>query len=183
MLDEPPCRDKLKHEIGVGLSPKYLALGDVSYLAAGKLHLKLIALLDFISLGAFEEREADVDGVPEEDAGEALGDDAGYARRLDGDGGMLPRGAAAEVGGGDDDVAFFHLSGKFAIYALHTMTRQLPRLRYIEIASGDDGIGINVGPVFVGFALKVQALSPLDCSSGRLFSSAQKMEQMLKLFI
>ena len=153
MFDEPSCRNKLQHEIGVGRSLKYFVLGDVSDLATGKLHLQDVPCFGLIGgLGALEEGEADVDRVAEEDAGEALGDDAGDARSLDGDGGMLPRRAAAKVGVGDDDVALFDLLGKFAIYPLHAVLCQLPGLGEGEIDAGDDDIGINVGAEFMDFA-------------------------------
>lgn len=55
----------------------------------------------FAGFLAFQNGEADVDGIPVEDPGKGLGDDTGDPRLFDGDGGVLPRGAAAEVESSD----------------------------------------------------------------------------------
>ena len=42
------------------------------------------------------------------------------------------------------------------------MLRQLPRVGDVQIAGGDDLVGIDVGAIFVDFALKLQPVSPFS---------------------
>ena len=66
--------------------------------AGGKINRYLVAVCNLRRrFGAFQNREADVDGVAVEDTGKALGNHAVNAGGLDGNGGMLAGRTAAEV--------------------------------------------------------------------------------------
>ena len=94
--------------------------------AAVEVDLHLVAVLDgFGGLGAFDDRKADVDGVPVKDAGEGLCDHTAYAGAFDGERRMLSRRTAAEVFLADDDVALLYLMDEFLVDVLHAVLCQL----------------------------------------------------------
>jgi hypothetical protein len=71
-------------------------------------------------------------------------------------GGVLPRGAAAEVGAGHDDIPRLHSGYEIRVGALQAVLGQLRRVGEGEIGAGDDYICIHIGPVFMDFAFKFQ---------------------------
>ena len=98
-------------------------------------------------LGALEDGQAHVDRVAVEDAREALGDHAGDAGGLDGHGGVLAAGAAAEVLVGDHDVAGLHAAHERGVKILEAVLGELGRVRRVEVARRNDHVGVDVAPV------------------------------------
>src|SRR5699024_2064734 len=90
----------------------------------------------------------DVDGVAVENPGEAGRDDAGRAAGLDGHGGVLPGGAAAEVPAADDDVAGLDRGGVACVNVLHAVLGQLLGRGGVQVPGGDDDVGIHIVAVF-----------------------------------
>ena len=85
-------------KIGEGLRLKALARRLVGDHAFGEVAAHRIARFDaFHRLGTFQNGQPDVDGVAVENACEGIRNDERNAARLDRDGGVLARGAAAEV--------------------------------------------------------------------------------------
>ncbi len=86
----------MKGREGLGLIG--LALGHVGDDADVEVHAHLVAVVDAVAGGGtLQNGQTDVDGVAVENPGKAGGDDAGDAGGLDGQGRVLPGGAAAEV--------------------------------------------------------------------------------------
>ena len=107
-----------------------------------------VALRDRVAgLGAFHDGEADVDGVAVEDAREALRDDHADARRLDSHRGVLARAAAAEVLVRHDDVAGARAADEAGVEVLQAVPGELCRVRGVEVAGGDDDVGVDVTPI------------------------------------
>ena len=80
--------------------------GEIFNQAGIEIHLDLIAVPNIPGgLVAFQNRQADVDGVAIENPGKGGGDDAGDAAGFDGDGSVFPGRAAAEILVRDHDVA------------------------------------------------------------------------------
>ena len=77
-----------------------------------------------------------------------FGNDAADAGCLDGNGGMLTRGAAAEVLTAHHDVPSLDAGNKALVDVLHAVARQLGCALGVQIAGGDNDIGINVIAVF-----------------------------------
>ena len=73
-----------------------------------EIYLDFIAVLNLPGcLGTLNDGQSDVNGIAVEDSGEGLCDDTADTCSLDGDGGMLSGGAAAEVFLRYDDVTLF----------------------------------------------------------------------------
>src|SRR2546429_5636813 len=97
---------QLVHELRKGLAAILVALDEVADDAFFEVDLQLVALLDpFRSLRRLQDRVAHVDRVAKEDAREGVRDHERDAGAPDRDGSDLARGAAAEVGAADEDVA------------------------------------------------------------------------------
>ena len=164
-VDEPARVDDALDEGREGLRLKFLARRLVADDAEGKIAGDRVAFLDrFDGFGAFEDREPDVDGIAVEDAREGVGDDEGDAARLDGDGRVLARRAAAEVVFGDDDVALLHLVHEVLVDVLHAVEGELFGGRGVEIARGDDDVGIDVAAEFMHGALHFHVILPPEGS-------------------
>ena len=87
--------------------------------AGRKINRYLVAVCNLRRrFGAFQNREADVDGVAVENAREARRNDAGDAARADGNRRMFAGGAAAEVRTADDDVPRLPLLRKGCVNVL-----------------------------------------------------------------
>ena len=95
---------------------------------------------------ADHDRQAGVDGVAVEDAGERGGHDARHAGRLDGHRRVLARAAAAEVLGGDDDVARLHALDEPGVDVLHAVGAELGGVARVQVARRDDDVGVDVAP-------------------------------------
>ena len=81
MLDKPAGGNKLTHKIRVGFGGESLAAIQVIDSAGGQINLNLVAGFNIVNcLLAFEQREADIYGISEEDAGECFGYYAGNTR-------------------------------------------------------------------------------------------------------
>ena len=114
-----------------------------------EVHLYLVALGDGLcGLRCLDDREADVQRVPIEDAREALGDDTADAAGLKHLRCVLTGGAAAEVLATDDDVACIKLLQEVLVDVLHRVARQLLLILNREISSRDDDIRIDIVAIF-----------------------------------
>src|SRR5699024_7061874 len=90
--------DDLLHKFRESLSFEFGAFCKIVDHAGIKIHLHFIAVLDpFACRRAFDDREPDIDGIAVKNPCESLRDHTAHPRRLDGDGRMLPGGAAAEI--------------------------------------------------------------------------------------
>src|SRR5205085_11556384 len=139
---EAPRLDDVAHEVGERHRRGGDVLRDVADDAAGQVDVDHVALLgDLHDLPALHDRQPDVDGVAEEDPGERRGDDAGDPAGPDGDGGVLPGGAGAEVLVGHDDVARAHPQGGGGVEVLQAVLRQLGGVGGVEVAGRDDDVG------------------------------------------
>lgn len=108
IVDQSLCGNDLLHELGECLSLEALAGGEIFDHAGIEVYLDFIAIVDLAGcLWTLNDGQPDIDGIAVEDSGKGLGDDAADACRLDGDGGMLSGGAAAEVFLRYDNVTFF----------------------------------------------------------------------------
>ena len=127
-----------------------LSLGLIDDLAGLKIYGYLVARLDaFCSLGALHNGQTDVDAVAVEDPCEAGGDHHGNAAGLDGNGRMLPGGAAAKVPVRHHNVSGLNSSGKLRIDVLHAVGRQRLMVRLIEVTGRDNHIRIHVGAILM----------------------------------
>ena len=72
--------------------------------------------------------KADVNGIPVEDTGKCLRDNAAHSRALDGQRRMFPGRTAAKILVGHNDVPLLDLIYKFLVNILHTMFSQLVAL-------------------------------------------------------
>ena len=61
---------------------------------------------------------------------------------------MLPAGAAAEVLAPHHDVARLHPGDEGLVNVLHAVVRQLPGILGVQVAGGDDDVGVDVVTVF-----------------------------------
>ena len=87
---------------------EFLAVGDITDDAVVQICFHRVALADSVhSFRTLYDRQTDVDRVPVEDAGKALGNDQSNAAFFDCDRGMLTGRTAAEVFAADHDVAVF----------------------------------------------------------------------------
>lgn len=144
-----------------GLRLEGISSGQVGNDAGGEVHTQLIAGANLLHrFVTFQDGKADIDGVAVENAGEAGGDDTGNAGRLDGDGGVFPGGAAAEVLLGHNDVAGLHFGDKVFVDVLHAVGRQLFVGRGVEIPGGDNYVGIHIVAVFMDKALNLHIDAP-----------------------
>lgn len=108
IVDQSLCGNDLLHELGECLSLEVLAGGEIFDHAGIEVDLDFIAIVDLAGcLWTLNDGQPDIDGIAVEDSCESLSDDAADACRLDGDGGMLSGGAAAEVFLRYDNVTFF----------------------------------------------------------------------------
>ena len=115
LAEQSAARDDRAYFGREGGNGVFLALGEVFYGAARKVHFHFVAVLRFrCGGGAFENGQTDIYAVTEEYAREVAGYDAGDAARLNGDGGVLAGGAAAEVLFGDYEVTRFDLADEVA---------------------------------------------------------------------
>ena len=62
---------------------------------------------------------------------------------------MLAGRATAEVSGGNDDVTGLDPADEVRVNILHAVSGEFRRCGDVEVAGGDNGIGINVSAVFV----------------------------------
>ena len=98
VLHEPAGLDEPLHEGWDRPGAVGLPAGQVLDFPVDQVDGEPVAFLQFLrGIDRLEERQPDVEGVAVENPGEALRDDDGDAGSLDGDGGVLPGGAAAEV--------------------------------------------------------------------------------------
>ena len=165
-VDQTALLNDVLDELGEGLRLIGLACGLVGDNARIEVDGNGVAVLDFLCrLVALEDRETDVDRVAVEDAREGGGDDAGNAARLDRDGRVLTRGAAAEVFLGDHDVALLHLVDELRVDILHAVCRKLLMGGGVEVSRGDDNVGVDVVAEFMYSAFCVHnhiLLKPLQ---------------------
>ena len=92
---------------------EFLAGGDIANDAVVQICFHRVALADSVhSFRTLHNCQTDVDRVPVEDAGKALGNDQRNAAFLDCDRGMLTGRTAAEVFAADHDVARLHAAGE-----------------------------------------------------------------------
>ena len=127
------------------MSLKHALPGPVGDAAGGRVDFHMIPGSGLGGgLGAFQDGESDVDRVAEEDPGEGRSDHGAYARRPNGDRGMLPRGAASEVFAGHDDIARLHPAGKRGVNVLHAVAAQFPGIRCVQVSGGYDPIRVDV---------------------------------------
>src|SRR4051812_11234266 len=125
------------------LARKRLTAGAVLHLAALQMHFELVTLVDSPGLCANDGRQAKIDGVAVEQAGERLGDQSGYAQMLERFGRLLARGAGAEVAACDEDVSRLHLSRKGGRHRLQAMARDLLDAE-LHVAPGRDEVRVDV---------------------------------------
>ena len=145
IVDQSLCGNDLLHELGECLSLEALAGGEIFDHAGIEVYLDFIAIVDLAGcLWTLNDGQPDIDGIAVEDSGKGLGDDAADACRLDGDGGMLSGGAAAEVFLRYDNVTFFHIFDKVLVNILHAVSRQFCWVGRIQVSCGNDNICIHV---------------------------------------
>src|SRR5699024_477711 len=117
---------------------------------------------------ALQDGQADVDAVAVEDAGKALGDDHRDAAGLDAQGGVLPAGAAAKVPAAHHHVPGLHPCDKVLVDVLHAVGGQLFGVLGVQVAGGDDDVGIDVVRVFENVSFRVHdSAPPLKRCAGR----------------
>ena len=114
-------------------------------------------LISAAASGALENGQAHVKGVAVEDPGEAPGDHPGDARGLQGDGGVLPGGAAAEILPGHDEIPRLHLIDKLRVRVLHGVFGQLHGVGGVEIPGRNDLVGVDVVAEFVHLPFEFHA--------------------------
>ena len=157
--DEAGCFAK---EGGIAIPGRFIGDG-----AGRKINRYLVAVCNLRRrFGAFQNREADVDGVAVENAREARRNDAGDAARADGNRRMFAGGTAAEVRAADDDVPRLHLLRKGCVNVLHAVLRKLIGRGGVQVARGDNHIRIHVVAVFVNLAAGHVTAPPLQRRSG-----------------
>ena len=149
---------QFEHEVRNWLCLECKAFGGVHDLTSRELDLKYISGIRLIdSLHTFQYGQANVQRVAVEDTGEASGDNATHTRCLDGKRCVFTGGATAEVGVSDYYIARLHPVDELTVDVLHAVTRQLIRVRHVEIARRDDDIGIDISAELVYLASQFQA--------------------------
>ena len=129
VIDQSACSDNLLHERRERRSLEGLAGGFISDHAGVKVDGNHIALVDGLAGGgAFQNGQADVDGVAVEDTGKALGNHAVNAGGLDGNGGMLAGRTAAEVFIRNNDIAGLYVFDEILVNILHAVLCKLCRI-------------------------------------------------------
>src|SRR5699024_6897469 len=117
------------HEFRESLSLELCPFGQIVNHAAVKINFNLVPILDaFGCLRTFDDGKPDIDRIPVKDSRKGFRDDTAYPCRLDGDGGMFPGGAAAEVLLCHDDIPFVYLMDELLINVLHAMGGKLCRI-------------------------------------------------------
>src|SRR5512133_3532049 len=110
VLNEAAVGPNLAHDLGQRRNTGARALGLVQHGPFGEVHFKLIAFADSVRVHD-DYREADVNGIAEENARETLGDDGAYARQFDDRRRVLTARSLAEVPAADHEVPLLHLPG------------------------------------------------------------------------
>ena len=111
---------------GKGCAEKVLPVVTFSNGARVRVDDEFVAIVDAVDrFRRLHDRQTRIDRVAIEDAREALRDDHGHARRLDGDRSVLARRAAAEVLLGNEDVARLHLADEPCVEILHAVLGKL----------------------------------------------------------
>src|SRR5690606_13854442 len=95
-------------------------------------------------VGDLEQRQADVDGVAEEDARERPSKHDRDARGGDGEGRLLAAGAAAEVLAGHQHVALPQAGDELRVVVLQQVDSQLRGVERLRVLAGDDAVGVYV---------------------------------------
>ena len=108
----------------------------------------------------FQNGQADVDGIPIEDSGEALGDDAAGTAGLDDQRGVLPGRAAAEVPARHHHISGLYLTDILRVDILHAVLGKLLGIGGIQVPGGDDHIRIHIVRVFVNGSFGLHISSP-----------------------
>src|SRR5688572_23603990 len=90
-----------------------------------EIDLEPVAVADAFRFGAHQRRQAEVERVAVEQAGERFGDQRGHAELLERPGRLFARGPRAKVAAGDHDVAGFHLFCEFGKNRLEAMLRDV----------------------------------------------------------
>ena len=128
---------------------EFLAGGDIANDAVVQICFHRVALADSVySLRTLHDRQTDVDRVPVEDAGKALGNDHRDAGGLDAQRCVLTGGAAAEVPTAHHDVAVLDVVDEVLVNVLHAVAGQLSGILRVQVAGRDDDVGIHVIRVF-----------------------------------
>src|SRR5574341_1496715 len=152
-----PVNDALQ-ESGERLGAVGFAAREIADRAGGRFHFDLIPLGDAVhGRCAFQDRQADVNRVAEEDARKRLGDDGGHAGGFDADRRDLARRAAPEVRLGDDHVAALHLPDERRVSVFHAMLGQFARVGGVAVPGRDNGVRVNVLAELPGFAANARA--------------------------
>ena len=78
-------------------------------------------------------------------------------------GGVFPGGAAAEVDPGHHHISGLHFVNEVLVDVLHAVGGQLLVVRGVQIAGGDDHVGVHVVPVFMDGSLYVHVQTSFSC--------------------
>ena len=153
ILDQPPVGDNVEE-----------ILGDCSNLEA--LSVDGNCLLFYINgndIPAFayilnavtgQEENAAVEGVAEEDTGEALGDDASYAVMGEHGCSLFTGRTAAEVGSGNEDISRLNGGAEFRFEKLEGILLHFLNSGDGASLAGDYSISVNIVSEFPDFAVK-----------------------------
>ena len=107
------------HKFRERLAGERLPGGLIGNHARIKIHLYLIPRLDgFGSLRAFQDRQADINGIPEKDPGKGFCNNAANPRALKSQRRVLPGRSAAEIFVRHHNIPFLHLFYKFFVNIL-----------------------------------------------------------------
>jgi hypothetical protein len=103
-----------------------------------------VPVFDSLPVG-FHGGEPDVDGVPEKIPVEAFGDDGFNAAMPDHQGGMLTGGAGAEIGPGDDHIAFCDGPPKTGPQVCEKIGKKIVEAGGLRYGGAwDDAVGVDV---------------------------------------
>src|SRR5215472_11754900 len=108
MGDQAAVTDEFHQEVRDRLAGEHFARRAIGENSSLTVNYYVVAGTDSLCLRAHQRRQAEVDRVPVEEAGERLGYQRGDAEVLQRLGRLLARRAGAEVAPGDDDVALAH---------------------------------------------------------------------------
>src|ERR1043165_9927648 len=116
---------------------------EVRDFALFEINSKRVPVADAHRLGTDHSREAEVECVAVEEAGERFGDQRCHAKVLERGGRLLARGAGAEVAAADHDIARLHAARELGEHGLEAVHCDLVDAE-LHVAPRRDHVGVDV---------------------------------------
>src|SRR6266850_3367711 len=117
--------------------------GEIRDFALLERNPKQVAVADTPRLGAYHRRQAEVEGIAVEEAGEGFGHQRRHAEVLERRRRLLARGAGAEVAAADNHFSRLHAAGELWKERLEAVRCDF-RDAELHVAPRRDGVGVDV---------------------------------------